>query len=65
MARQQKDHARLDMLSSLLLDQGDLLQASLVDDNPSNISLKGTISSFTSVCMNSALNSTNRKKDRA
>jgi hypothetical protein len=62
MARQQKNHARLDTLSGSLLDQGDHLQASLVDDNTSNIPLKGTTSSFTSVCMNSASNSTNRDK---
>jgi hypothetical protein len=65
MARQQEDHVRLDMLSSSLLDQGDHLQASLVNENPFSTPLKGKTSSFTSVFMNSASNSTNREKDRA
>lgn len=65
MAGQQKDHVGLDMFSSSLHDQGNHLQASFVDDNLSNTPLKGTTSSFTSVCMNSALDSTNKERDRA
>lgn len=65
MARQQEDHVRLDMLSSSLLDQGDRLQASLVNESPLSTPFKGKTSSFTSVFMNSASNSTNREKDRA
>jgi hypothetical protein len=53
------------MFLSSLPDQGNHLQASLVDDNPSNIPLKGTTFSFTSVYMNSALNSTNRERNKA
>jgi hypothetical protein len=65
MARQQKMHARLDMLLGSLPDQGDHLQASLIDDNIFNNPFKGTTSSFTSVCMNSASHSTNREEDKA
>jgi hypothetical protein len=53
------------MFSSSLLDQGYCLRASLIDDNPFNTPLKGKTSSFTSVCINNASDSTNRGKDRA
>jgi hypothetical protein len=53
------------MFLGSLLDQGDHLQASLIDDNLFNSPFKGTTSSFTSVCMNSASDLTNREKDRA
>jgi hypothetical protein len=52
MAKQKKDHVRLDMVSSSLHDQGNHLRASLDDDNPISTSLSATTSSSTCVYMN-------------
>jgi hypothetical protein len=51
------------MVSSSLFDQGDHLQAFLINKNPFSIPFRGTTSSSISVCMNT-LNSNNRKRNR-